>query len=374
MSTFSALYGVGNVISSKLFVTLPIPTASSKLSEQTIVVTGANGGLGFETCVHLSKLGVGKLIMAVRSLSKGKDAKNTVIKISARPESSIDVWHLDMESFESVKAFAARVSGLPRLDGVMAGAGIMTSEWTLSENLEKTLNINVVSTFMLCFLLLPKMRESGQQTGNVCRFSIPNSALHYLAPLGELEPHSGSIIDRLNDPKKANMGGRYIVSKLLVLYAVREMAERCDSSGKSPVIINTPNPSFCKSNLANESQGSAGFRIFERLLARSSEEGSRVLVHGLFAGNDTNGQYLSNCKIETYAASLDARNLPTDLHAGLLVMSLGSGVDRCRKSSLTSFSQSLSLFSRELRLIFSGPRFSVTTQPSLPNIKLSYSS
>jgi NAD(P)-dependent dehydrogenase (short-subunit alcohol dehydrogenase family) len=280
-------------------VKLPVPAPNSELSNQTFIVTGANAGLGFESSVHLSRLGVGKLIMAVRTPAKGDDARKKILSSTGRPESSIEVWPIDMDSYESIKTFAARVSELPRLDGVLANAGIMTEQFDLSEHNEKTLNVNVISTFLLYLLLLPKMRESGRQTGHLCRFVIPNSALHYMAPTAELQPDKRSIIDRLNDPKTANMAGRYPLSKLLVLYAVRELAERSSPSGKAACIINTPNPSFCKSNLAQESQGTMGFRVAEKLLARSTEEGSRVLVHGLLAGRETNGQYLSNCRVET---------------------------------------------------------------------------
>ncbi len=165
-----------------------------------------------------------------------------------------------------------------------ANAGVMTNNFALSEGIEKTLNVNVVSTFLLYLLILPKMRNSGQETGNVCRYVIPNSALHYMAPLAELDSKDQGIIERLNDPKNANMAGRYPLSKLLVIYAVREFALRSNSPSRGQCIINTPNPSFCKSNLSRESQDSFGFRMFERLLARSTEEGSRALVHGLLAG------------------------------------------------------------------------------------------
>lgn len=287
-----------SVIGSKLFVTLPVPAGNAELSNQTIIVTGANTGLGFEASLHLTRLGVGKLIMGVRTVAKGEAAKNRLIKSTGRPESSIEVWPIDMDSYDSIKVFATRASQLPRLDGVLANAGIMTSRFGLSENNEKSLNVNVISTFLLYLLLLPKMRDSGKQTGHVCRFAIPNSALHYMAPLAELEPDNQSIINRLNDSEKANMAGRYPLTKLLVIYAVREFAERSKASGKGSIVINTPNPSFCKSNLANESQGSRGFQIFEKLLARSTEEGSRALVHGLLAGDESNGQYLANCRVE----------------------------------------------------------------------------
>jgi hypothetical protein len=50
--------------------------------------------------------------------------------------------------------------------------------------------------------------------------------------------------------------------------------------------------------LASEEQENYGFRIMEKLLARSTEEGSRALVHGLLAGQESNGQYMSDCHVE----------------------------------------------------------------------------
>lgn len=298
MSVLSALHVTGTVLYSNLFVKLPVPTGNSELSNQTIVVTGANTGLGFEACLHLLQLGVGKLIMAVRTASKGNTARKTLLDLTGQPESSIEVWSIDMDSYDSIKAFAARASQLPRLDGVLANAGIMTGNFVLSEHNEKTLNVNVISTFLLYLLLLPKMRQSGQQTGHVCSYVVPNSALHAMSPLAELDPKNQSVIDRLNNPEKSDMSGRYALSKLLVLYAVRELAERSTSSGKEACIINTTNPSFCKSNLAHE-ENSQVFRVLEKLIARSTEVGSRALVYGLLAGQESNGQYLSDCHVET---------------------------------------------------------------------------
>ncbi|KAK8039687.1 short-chain dehydrogenase [Apiospora rasikravindrae] len=301
MSVTSALYGMKSVIGSKLFVKLPIPEAGPGIHKQTFIVTGANGGLGFESSLHLSRLGVGKLIMGVRTLAKGEEAKKKIIEITGQSPSTIEVWPLDMDSYDSVKAFASRVvAELPRLDGVLANAGVMTTQWSLSEGHEKTLNVNVISTFLLYLLLLPKMRESGTRTGQISRFVIPNSALYNMAPLGELDPDQDlSIIKRLDDEKTANMSGRYPLSKLLVLFAVREFAKRSSATGKGDSIVNTPNPSFCKSNLAQESADSRAFKMFEKVMARSTNEGSRVLVHGLLAGSETNGQYMSNCQVET---------------------------------------------------------------------------
>ena len=310
MSLRQNLRGMAAVVYGRFCVTLPIPTTVNGLYSQTFIVTGSNTGLGYESVKHLSRLGAGKIIMAVRTLSKGEEAKKAILAETKQPESSIEVWNIDMDSYDSIKNFCERANGLSRIDGILANAGVMTSNFSLSEGLEKQINVNVVSTFLLFLLLLPKMRESARTTGNPCRFSIPNSALHYMATTSELKPGEKGLLTRMSNPDTAIMANnmRYNVSKLLVIYAVREFAQKSTkmASGELDVIINTPNPSFCKSDLANEMQGNAGYATFEKVMARTTEEGSRTLVHGVLADSESNGHYLNNCQTQAYVTIIGA--------------------------------------------------------------------
>lgn len=340
MSGFSAIYGVYTVVRGRYCVTLPIPAPDPALASQTFIVTGANTGLGYEACLHLARIGVGRLILAVRTVSKGEEAKQKILDAIVvngwRRDKQItpiemDVWQLDMDSLPSIKTFAGRcTTELDRIDGVLANAGIMTTKLEFSpdavspasgqvDKYERTFQINILGTIYLYLLLLPAMRASASRTGSPCRFSIPNSALHYMAPTAELvagmKQQSGSgiqttkkttetqtpIIDGLNDATKANMAGRYPISKLLVLYAVRELASRSSSgitTKSKQIILNTPNPSGCHSDLTRELADDKATQVFQRYLSRTGEEGARTLVHGLLAGPETVGQYLSDCKIE----------------------------------------------------------------------------
>ncbi|KAF7563907.1 hypothetical protein G7046_g214 [Stylonectria norvegica] len=296
MSLLSTLHGVGSTVFSNLFITLPYPETAPGLSDQIAIVTGSNTGLGFESSRHLLRLGVKRLIMAVRNLEAGEKARLDLLKSTERSPDSVEVWHLDMDSYDSVKTFAERANtSLPRLDVVLANAGIYTSKFSISEGNEKTITVNVVSTFLLFLLLLPKLRSAPSSP----RFVIPNSAMHYWAPTKELIPSKdASIFSRLNDPDKADMANRYQVTKLLVIYATRELAARLQASGKKIVIINTPNPSYCKSGLIREAPGSAP----PDFMARTTEMGSRALVNGALAGKESNGQYLTNCQVHAPAS------------------------------------------------------------------------
>ena len=54
------------------FTKLPYPTES--FEGQTIIVTGANTGLGLEAARHFTRLNAAKVILGCRSVSKGEEA------------------------------------------------------------------------------------------------------------------------------------------------------------------------------------------------------------------------------------------------------------------------------------------------------------
>ncbi|OQE39067.1 hypothetical protein PENCOP_c007G07581 [Penicillium coprophilum] len=239
--------------------------------------------------------------MAVRDLKKSEAAKQELLKSTGREESSVEVWLLDMDSYASVKSLASRAAVLPRLDALSANAGLATNTFIVSEEDEGTITVNVVSTFLLIALLVPKLRDSAAKFNITPRITIPSSALHYIASLGQLNLHydyESSIFESINNKEATNMMGRYPLSKLLVFFGVRAFAHQFARSKAPLIIINTPNPSFCKSQLTRE-MDNAGLRVSEKLLARSTEEGSRALVHAIMADEKSNGQYLTNCQIHS---------------------------------------------------------------------------
>ncbi|CAK7212491.1 hypothetical protein SEUCBS140593_001521 [Sporothrix eucalyptigena] len=302
MSTLSAIHGITSTVFSNLFITLPIPQSEPGLSEKTYIVTGANQGLGYEACKHLLRIGVGKIIMGVRTIEKGEAARKTLLEETNRSPDSVQVWDIDMASYASVQAFAQRASTLTRLDGVLANAGILTAKFAMAEDNEAVITVNVVCTFLLFLLILPKLRAS---PGGTAYFVIPNSGLHYTATIKEVLPakaggKAGNVFERLSNPSEANMANRYSLSKLLVLLVTRALDARLKQSKKpgATVIINTPNPSYCKSSLIRDPDQTPP----PDFIARSTEMGSRALVHGLFAGKQSAGQYINNCHVQAPAS------------------------------------------------------------------------
>ncbi|RWA10838.1 hypothetical protein EKO27_g4263 [Xylaria grammica] len=156
--------GLRRFIYSQLFVIPKSPNHS--FAGQTIVVTGANSGLGLESARYFYKLGGAKLILAVRTVSKGEAAKEDIVKtVRNRNDgiSAIEVWDVDFSSTESVLAFIQRVKGLSRVDVLLCNAGVNFKQYQLDEGIERSMQINVLNTFLLALSSLPKMRQTKAQ-------------------------------------------------------------------------------------------------------------------------------------------------------------------------------------------------------------------
>lgn len=69
-----------------------------------------------------------------------------------KPQGVIEVWVVDMSNYDSVIAFANRLTSLPRLDALTCNSGRDIKHWELHEGPESMLTVNVVSTLLLAIL------------------------------------------------------------------------------------------------------------------------------------------------------------------------------------------------------------------------------
>lgn len=105
---------------------------NSTVAGKVAAITGGNGGIGLECGRILLSLHLSHLILAVRSLAKGEDVAASLRKLY--PKAKIDVWQLDMNSYESIRAFAKKCATLPRLDMTLLSAGIMNTDLQVNKS------------------------------------------------------------------------------------------------------------------------------------------------------------------------------------------------------------------------------------------------
>ena len=218
----------------------PIPKVT--FEGQTVIVTGANSGLGLEACRWMVRLGASSVIMACRNVEKGEAAANDIQTTTSCSSDTLQVWQLDMSSYASVQAFSDRVkTELPRVDVLLANAGIGTWKFRKTEDNEETITTNVISMSLLAFLLYPKLRETAEKYNTQTHFTVTGSELYEVAKFKEREAPVGQLFATLNDESKAKMFDRYNVSKLLAIFVVKQMAAMFPVSS-SGVIVNCVAP------------------------------------------------------------------------------------------------------------------------------------
>ena len=260
---------------------------------KTIIVTGSNTGLGFEAARHFARLNCKKLILAVRTISKGEQAKESIQASTQRKSDCIEVWPLDLSSTASVKAFAAKAQSLERVDVLVENAGIMGLKWEVSpEGNEAILQTNAISTFLLALLMLPKLKETAEKFKTVPHLAMVTSELYQMAKFPERD--SDDIYASLNDPKTSNIDTHYSTTKLLEILFIRELAKHV--SPPSGPIVTTVNPGFCYSDFVRglPAYFRVVFVVWRYLVARTTEVGSRCLVAGASAGKESHGQYMAD--------------------------------------------------------------------------------
>ncbi|PVI05999.1 putative short-chain dehydrogenase [Periconia macrospinosa] len=317
------------------YATLELPRPSTNISDATYIVTGANTGLGYECAKHLFQMGAGRIIIAVRSRAKGEAALATIRRETGR-QSVGEVWDLDLSSLDSVEEFSKRIQQLDRLDALIENAGVAMGKFQTLEGMEMSLYINVLSTMLLALRALPKLQESAHKFGIRPNLVIvsSNTALDDNIRLSA-DQIDGDVFDTLSTAKVFDVMTQYPRSKLLEIYAVRQLASLFPVS-ESGVTINAVNPGMCYSEL--DRNGNFRLRllmaIMRALLARSTEKGSRNLVQAAFAGSDSHGSYFSECRaknedLPTWITDKDGKRVQEHIWADLLkrLESTGHGVD-----------------------------------------------
>ncbi|KAK4112781.1 putative short-chain dehydrogenase [Canariomyces notabilis] len=294
----SNLANLRGYLHSQLRVKLPVPT--KKFTDQVVIVTGSNVGMGLEAARHIARLGAAKVILAVRSIQKGEAAAKSIVASTKRDPSVVEVWELDLARYQSVEAFAQRAQLLPRIDVLVANAGIFMMEFTKAEDNETNITVNVISHMLLALLLLPKLRETAVMTGKPGVVTFTGSFTHWMTQFPER--NSSHILDDLADEgkSKGRMRERYYVSKLIQLLVAREFAKELSNSSKpGKVITNVVNPGFVATQIMRH--GGPVFQVYLKLmkaaLSRTAEEGGRTVVNGAEGGEETHGQYLNDCQV-----------------------------------------------------------------------------
>lgn len=271
----------------------------ANLNGKTVIITGANSGIGFEAVKALSAMGA-KVIMAVRSKEKGQAAFDAILEDS--DSAKVELMQLDLADLESVRAFASGFqSRFNQLDLLINNAGVMIPPYgKTKDGFELQFGSNHLGHFALTGLLLPLLKNT------------PGSRVVTLSSIA----HRGASIDfnNLDGSKGYKAMKFYGQSKLANLLFAKELDNRFKQHGINtlsiachPGISNTnlfkmgkaETPRYLKGLMRFFSQP-ANMGVLPTLYAATDES----LKGGEYIGPDGRGNRKGNPAIETPAAGV----------------------------------------------------------------------
>jgi NAD(P)-dependent dehydrogenase (short-subunit alcohol dehydrogenase family) len=177
LSTQANMLRFPKIVYNNKFSLPPLPPLGT-FQGQTILITGATGGLGLATAVHFVNLGASSVIITGRTAAKGEQAKNAIeAQTGTQGKDIVKVMELDMSTLEEVKNFADRVkSQVPSINCVLLNAGMLSTSFSSGkEGFEETIQVNTLSTTLLGLLLLPWMKKAGKGKSHLV---VVSSGLH----------------------------------------------------------------------------------------------------------------------------------------------------------------------------------------------------
>ena len=186
--------------------------SKARLDGKTVIITGANTGIGLETAVDLAKRNA-RVILACRSVERGEKAAVEVRKRSRND--NVVFRQLDLASLESVRKFAGKIlEEEPQIDILINNAGVVFPQRKLTKDgFEMHFGVNHLGHFLLTNLLLDRIKEAPSAR-------IVNVSSGIVDIFGDID------FDNLNSERSFSQWKAYGMSKLSNILFTRSLAKR----------------------------------------------------------------------------------------------------------------------------------------------------
>lgn len=248
------------------------------------VVTGATGGLGYETALALAGAGA-EVILAARNSQKGAQAVRRIT--AAHPRARVWFAPLDLASLASVAEFAARLAAEGRaLDLLVNNAAVMAlpARQTTADGFEMQFGVNYLGHFALTLRLLPLLRRAeAARVVNLSSLAHKRASMHF---------------DDLQ-LRQYSAWGAYAQSKLAMLLFAFELQRRSADRGWG-VLSNAAHPGWAATDIiangpvANGGAGAWKYQIAKLVwpfLAQSPAAGALPVLYAATAPDAAGGAY-----------------------------------------------------------------------------------
>jgi NAD(P)-dependent dehydrogenase (short-subunit alcohol dehydrogenase family) len=241
--------------------------------DQTILITGASSGIGYEASLFLAGKGA-HILMAVRSMERGSASKEAILKVY--PKALVSVYHCELEDLKTVHQLSKTLKeeGVI-LDALINNAGIMMpKQGKTNDGFERQIGINHLGHFALTGLLMPLLKKNARVV-NV------SSQAHLMGKINLDDIH----LSKSYKPFKA-----YAQSKLANALFTEALKHRFKEI--TPITIH---PGVAKTNLFGNKGSTPFFKIMGpifSLMASSAHQGSLPIVAAVIHEDIEKGAYI----------------------------------------------------------------------------------
>jgi NAD(P)-dependent dehydrogenase (short-subunit alcohol dehydrogenase family) len=263
---------------------MDVPSMKGK----TVVVTGANSGIGFETAAGLAGAGARTLLTA-RDAQRGRAAVQAIIERTGNQE--VELVALDLASLVSVRAAAADVlERCPHLDVLVNNAGlVLTARRETTDGFEMTFGVNLLGPFLFTELLVERLKASAP------------SRIVNVASTAHTSARRGLNFDDLQNTSSYSGMRVYGESKLANIMFTAELARRLEGTG---VTANSLHPGTVATGYGRDGD-TKGLLAIGLTLAKpfltTPEKGARTSIYLASSPEveGVSGKYFVNCREKT---------------------------------------------------------------------------
>lgn len=240
------------------------------LNDKTIIVTGANAGIGKAAAIQLSKLGA-NVILACRSAQRGAQALDEIRQ--AAGSDKVELILVDLSSQASIRKFSEEFQAShARLDVLIHNAANFDHSQQkpvlTADGVETVFAVNHVGVFLMTGLLLDTLKSSAPS-----RIITVASKGLVTYPFLDIE------FDNLNGERRFNLQHAYYHSKLAQVMFTYALADKLEGSGVTVNCVRVTNVAIPDERIAHLPGWMARLYKLKRKMAITPERQAETYVY-----------------------------------------------------------------------------------------------
>ncbi|KAM9332092.1 retinol dehydrogenase 12-like [Pholidichthys leucotaenia] len=260
----------------------PSWSSTERLEGKTVVITGANTGIGKETAIDLARRGAAKVIIACRDMEKAQAAVKDIIESSGNQ--NVVCMKLDLADCKSIREFAEAINrDEPKLHILINNAGVMVCPYgKTADGFEMQIGVNHMGHFLLTYLLLDLVKRSAP-----ARIINVSSMAHSFI--------SAVNLDDINSEKGYDKNKAYAQSKLANVLFTRSLAKRLEGTGVTTYSLH---PGVVQTELWRHLSGPQQFFLkIAKPFTKTSVDGAQTTIYCAVEPSleKESGGYYSDC-------------------------------------------------------------------------------